>query len=79
MSGFSPVTLLFLGLAFAVALCLSILVVRRDHPDHVHTLWYVFSLTLCAVSVLFFYIYENSRAIQNTPLGEWLERSQSLS
>jgi len=24
---------------------------------------------LCAVSVLFFYIYENSRAIQSTPLG----------
>jgi hypothetical protein len=69
VSGFSPVTLSFLGLVFVVALCLSILAVRRDHPDHVHTLWYVFSLTLCAVSVLFFYIYENSRAIHSTPLG----------
>lgn len=53
MSGFSPVTLSLLGLVFVVALCLSILAVRRDHPDHVHTLWYVFSLTLCSVSVLF--------------------------
>lgn len=69
MSGFSPVTLSLLGVVFVTALCLSILAVRRDHPDHVHTLWYVFSLTLCSVSVLFFYIYENSRAIQSTPLG----------
>jgi hypothetical protein len=38
------------------------------HTDNAHTLWYVFSLTL-SVSVLFFYIYENSRAIQSTPLG----------
>ena len=44
MSGFSPVTLSFLGLVFVVAMCLSILAVRRDHPDHVHTLWYVLSL-----------------------------------
>jgi hypothetical protein len=29
----------------------------------------VFSLTLCSVSVLFFYIYDNSLAIQGTPLG----------
>jgi DNA-binding CsgD family transcriptional regulator len=69
VSGFSPVTLSFLGLVFVVAMCLSILAVRRDHPDHVHTLWYVLSLTLCAVSVLLFYIYENSRAIQSTSLG----------
>jgi hypothetical protein len=33
------------------------------------TEWYVLSPMLCAVSVLFFYIYENSRAIQSTPLG----------
>lgn len=58
-----------LGLVFVVALCLSILAARRDHPDHVHTLWYVFSLTLCSVSVLFFYIYEKSHAIQSTPLS----------
>ena len=69
MSGFSPVTLSFLGLVFVVALCVSILAVRRDHTDNAHTLWYVFSLTLCSVSVLFFYIYENSRAIQSTPLS----------
>jgi hypothetical protein len=69
VSGFSPVTLSFMGLVFVVALCLSILAVRRDHPDHVHALWYVFSLTFCAMSVLFFYIYEHSRAIQSTPLG----------
>ena len=58
MSGFSPVALSFLGLVFVAAMCLSIPAVRRDHPDHVHTLWYVLSLTLCAVSVLFFCIYE---------------------
>jgi hypothetical protein len=28
----------------------------------------VFSLTLCAVSALFFYICENARSIQSTPL-----------
>jgi hypothetical protein len=33
----------------------------------------VFSLTLCSVSVLFFYIYENSRAIQSTPLSGMAE------
>jgi hypothetical protein len=69
VSGFSPFTLSFLGLVFVVALCVSILAVRRDHTDNAHTLWYVFSLTLCSVSVLFFYIYEKSRAIQSTPLG----------
>jgi 4TM region of DNA translocase FtsK/SpoIIIE len=69
VSGFSPVTLSFLGLVFVVALCVSILAVRRDHTDNAHTLWYVFSLTLCSVSVLFFYTYEKSRAIQSTPLG----------
>ena len=73
MSGFSPVTLSFLGLVFVVALCVSILAVRRDHTDNAHTLWYVFSLTLCSVSVLFFYIYENSRAIQSTPLSGMAE------
>lgn len=69
MSGFLPVTLSFLGFVFVVALRRSILAVRRDHPDHVHTLWYVFSLTPCWASALFFYIYESSRAIQSTPLG----------
>jgi hypothetical protein len=29
----------------------------------------VFSLSLCAVSALFFYIYENARSMQSTPLG----------
>jgi hypothetical protein len=73
VSGFSPVTLSFLGLVFVVALCVSILAVWRDHTDNAHTLWYVFSLTLCSVSVLFFYIYENSRAIQSTPLSGMAE------
>src|ERR1700726_2989847 len=63
------VTLPFLGLVFVVALWLSIGSVRREHPHHVHTLWYVFSLTLCSMSVLFFYIYENARSIQSTPLS----------
>lgn len=31
--------------------------------------WCVFSLTIFAVSVLFFHVYENSRAIQSAPLG----------
>jgi hypothetical protein len=69
LNGLSTVTLSFLGLVFAVSLCLSIRTVRRDHPHHVHTLWYVFSLTLCSVSVLFFYIYKNALAIQGTPLS----------
>jgi hypothetical protein len=38
-----------------VGLCLSIIAIRRDHPHHVYDLWYIFSLTLCAVSILFFY------------------------
>jgi hypothetical protein len=59
-------TLPFLGLAFAVTLCLSIMIIRRDHPHHVHTLWYILSLTLCSVSVLFLYIYRNATSIQNT-------------
>jgi hypothetical protein len=63
------VTLVFLGLVFVATLWLSSRSVRRDHPHHVHTLWYVFSLTLCAVSVLFFYIYENARSIRSTPLS----------
>src|SRR5271165_3401789 len=44
--------------------------IRRDHPHHVHTLWYVFSLTFCSVSLLFFYIYKNARTIGATPLGD---------
>jgi hypothetical protein len=69
VSGFSPVTLSLLELVFLVMPCLSITAVWRDHADHAHTLWYVFSLTLCSVSVLFYYAYENSRAIQSAPLG----------
>ena len=70
MSGFSPVTLSLLELVFVVALCLSILAVRRDHPDHVHTFTVrVFTDALLSVCV-FFYAYENSRAIQSAPLGE---------
>jgi hypothetical protein len=69
VSGLSAVTLPSLGLVFVVTLCLSIRMVRRDHPHHVHTLWYVFSLTLCTVSVLFFYIYKNALSIQATPLS----------
>jgi len=48
----SAIALLFLGLVFVATLYRSILFVRRDHPDHVHTLWYIFSLTLCFVSPL---------------------------
>jgi hypothetical protein len=48
VSGFSPVTLSFLGLVLVVTLCLSILAVRRDHPDHVHTLWHNVSVALKA-------------------------------
>jgi hypothetical protein len=36
VSGYSPATLLLLGLVFVVALCLSILAVRRDHPNAEH-------------------------------------------
>ena len=72
MSALSAVMLPFLGLVFVVTLGLSIRTVRRDHPHHVHTLWYLFSLTLCSVSVLFFYIYKNSLSIQGTPLGGML-------
>ena len=61
MSGFSPVTLSLLELVFVVALCLSILAVRRDHPDHVHTFTVrVFTDALLSVCV-FFYPYEYSR------------------
>jgi hypothetical protein len=79
VSGFSPVTSSLLELVFVVALCLSILAVRRDHPDHVHTLWYVFSLTLCSVSVcssMPMKIPARSRARRS---AEWLKRSQSRS
>ena len=51
MSGFSPVALSFLGLVFLVVLYLSILTVRRDHPDHVHTLWHIVSVALKASHV----------------------------
>jgi hypothetical protein len=58
-----------LGLASVAILCISTVVVRRDHPNHVHTLWYIFSLTLCSVSALFAYIYANARSISTTWLG----------
>ena len=69
MSGLSAVTLALLGLVSVVTLCLSILTIRREHPHHVHTLWYIFSLTICIVSVLFFYIFKNAGSIQNSLLG----------
>ncbi len=69
MSILSAIVLLFLGLVFIATLYRSILFVRRDHPDHVHTLWYIFSLTFCLVSLLFFYIFENATSIQDTLLS----------
>jgi len=69
VSELSAVTLSLLGLTLLVTLCLSIMILRRDHPHHVHTLWYIFSLTLCSVSVLFLYIYENATSGQNTFLS----------
>ncbi|MER9631005.1 hypothetical protein [Mesorhizobium sp. M0296] len=69
MSGLSAVALPFFSLAFVVTLCLSIMIVRRDHPHHVHTLWYIFSLTLCSVSILFLYVYRNATSIQDTILS----------
>jgi len=56
VSGFSPVTLSFLGLVFVVALCVSILAVRRDHTDNAHTLRYVFADTLLSVCVILLYL-----------------------
>ena len=70
LSGLPAVVLLLLGLVLFVILCFSIVAIRRDHPHHVHTLWYVFSLTFCSVSLLFFYIYKNARTIGATPLGD---------
>jgi hypothetical protein len=52
VSGFSPVTLSFLGVVFVAALCLSILAVRRDHSDHVHTLWHIVSVACQAIDLL---------------------------
>jgi hypothetical protein len=65
----SAIALPFLGLVFVATLYRSILFVRRDHPDHVHTLWYIFSLTLCLVSLLFYYIFKNATSIQDTLLS----------
>jgi hypothetical protein len=65
----SAITLPFLGLVFVVTFYRSILFVRRDHPDHAHTLWYIFSLTLCPVSLLFLYIFKNATSIQDTLLS----------
>jgi hypothetical protein len=69
VSGLPGVALTFLGLVCVATLCALIMAVRRDHAHHVHTLWYVFSLTLCSVSVLFFYIHENARTLASTPLN----------
>jgi hypothetical protein len=44
VSGLSELTLVILGLAFVVTLFISIMAIRRDHPHHVHTLWYTFYL-----------------------------------
>jgi len=67
VSEFSIAALSLLGLSSVVILCLAIFSIRRDHPHHIHTLWYIFSLTLCAVSVLFLYIYANKN-VQGTLL-----------
>jgi hypothetical protein len=40
-----------LRVVFAATLCLSILAVRCDHPDHVHTLWHIVSVGLKASHV----------------------------
>jgi hypothetical protein len=53
----SDVMLALLGLVFVVTLFISIMAIRRDHPHHIHTLWYTFSLTLCAVFILLTYAY----------------------
>jgi hypothetical protein len=71
VSGLLAVAWASLAVGSLGALCFSITIIRRSHPQHVHTLWYVFSLTLCCVSVLFAYIYANATSIQNSLLGGW--------
>ena len=71
MSGLLPAAWACLAVGSFGALCFSITTIRRDHAQHVHTLWYVFSLTLCCVSVLFAYIYASATSIQSSLLGGW--------
>jgi hypothetical protein len=45
----SALTFSILGMVSIIALCLSIFIVRRDHPNHICTIWLGFSFTLCFV------------------------------
>lgn len=58
-----------IAIALLVLLFISIAFVRRDHPSHVHTLWYLFSLTLCTTSLLFLLIYRH--VITDSAFGGW--------
>jgi hypothetical protein len=49
--------LLLSGLLFLIIICISIMLIRRDHAHHVHTLWYLFSFVLCFYSGVSLYIY----------------------
>ena len=48
------------GLIALVLLCVSIIVLRREHAHHVHNLWYIFFLTASCYSVLLLYLFDTS-------------------
>lgn len=58
------------------ALTLAIKRIRKDHPDHIRTLWFIFFLTLCVVFPYYLYYYFSGELMrdvlshQRSPLQE---------
>jgi hypothetical protein len=48
------------GLIALVVLCVSIIILRREHAHHVHNLWYIFFLTVICYSVLLIYLFDTN-------------------
>lgn len=70
LNGWSDIALLGLGALSICMLSVSIIAVRRDQQHHVHTVWYIFSLTLCLMLALDLYIYVSFITERRSSFGQ---------
>ena len=63
--------LLLSGLLFLVIICISIIMIRRDHAHHVNTLWYLFFLISCCYSGLLVYLHDSNLILFGNPYSQY--------
>ena len=57
--GGKAISLLFPARFHCPGLVFSILYLRRKHPDHVFTIWYLFSISIIVFSSVYYYIWKH--------------------